>query len=919
MSRSAERKELLEALSRLRSGEAEQEEPLLRFLPLASHRLALRPDCLIVRGARGVGKSALFGVLRELGTSARIRQLFEDDRLPDGSWIEGFSEQSLDHPHTSVIDKFARTATESALRAFWMAHLLRRVQSNLGNRVPLPPFLSPPPLDTVEDPFAWIHGAEQGLHAVAAALDLAERMLQERGQTLFVAYDHLDRLSTFERVVRRRCIGALLGLWLSLSLRYKRLRAKIFLRDDLYTGVAATFPDASKLRSVAIEWEESSLYRVVVRHMVSASPELRSWVAAVPGLRLRDRDDEFGWIPEEMSSEVQRTFAARLVGPTIGKGPHKVHTHRWILNRLQDAQGRVVPRSLLCLIGRAAEQALHEEKAATRERLLRPQDLEAALDETSRQRLNEVTEEYPILRRAENLSRLILPLPRGEVEELLARPVPDEPEQLTAGGGVILEELIGLGVLRLGGDGQVDVADLYRAAYGIRRGVEATRASTPQPTGWVYYEQAQALFEQAGSSDGQEAAGIYRQAIDRYRKALEDAPEFSAAAYQLGRALRKLARLIPSEAAVLRDEARQVFGRITDREPESDEARFQLELTHAEEAEDLPADDVVPVLKKLCARTEDALRNLRAWSQGELAGMTSMPEASALFARAVDLIESAPPRLRLKEHTFELWGRLLCKWAQREDEERARALLDQTEEKALNALQLKPDFSKALNLWGAVPKSRAAISDREAALQMLQISLDRFQMAHLNRRRDARNLLDWSDTLVELALLSEGSAARRFLMQAKERASEALAINRESCAAWNGIGWLRLVNAELFIEDRATVLNDGAAHFEKALSISPSAGAPWAGLGHVRLAEGNEMKAAECFGRADAYRPGAGAYGMARLAAMRGSETECRAELARGFRFGWVPSRAMIARDRLLAGYCSLPWIQEFPFRLSDG
>lgn len=916
MIRSAERKQLLQALSRLQSGEAEQEKPLQRFLPLASHRLALRPECLIVRGARGVGKSALFGVLRELGTSALIRQLFEDDRLPDGSWIEGFSEQSLDHPHTSVIDRFAHTATESALRAFWMAHLLRRVQSTLGDRVPLPSFLSPVPQGKVEEHSAWIGQAEQRLHEVAAALDLAERTLQDRGETLFVAYDHLDRLSTFERAVRRRCIGALLGLWLSLSLRYKRLRAKIFLRDDLYTGVSATFPDASKLRSVAIEWDESSLYRVVVRHMVGASAELCSWVAAVPGLRLRDRDERFGWIPEEMSSEVQRAFAARLVGPTIGKGPHKVHTHRWILNRLQDAQGRVVPRSLLCLIGLAAEQALHEANAATRDRLLRPQDLEAALDETSRQRLKEVTEEYPILRRAENLSRLVLPLPRGEVEELLARPVPNEPEQLTAGGGVILEELIGLGVLRLGGDGQVDVADLYRAGYGIRRGVEATQASTPQPTGWVYYEQAQALFEQAGSSDGQEAAGIYRQAIDRYRKAHEDAPKFSAAAYQLGRALRKLARLIPEEAAALRIEARQVFGRIIEREPESDEARFQLELTHAEEAEDLPAGDVVPVLQKLSV---DALRNLRAWSQGELAAMTPMPKASDLFARAVDLIETAPPRTRLKEHTFELWGRLLCRWAQREDADKARTLLDQAEGKALNALQLKPDFSKALNLWGAVPKSRAAISDREAALQMLQLSLDRFRMAHFTRPRDARNLLDWSDTLVELALLSDGDAARHFLKEAEEHANAALAINRESCAAWHGIGWLRLISAELFEEDHATVPHAGRAYFEKALRISQRAGAPWAGLGHVWLAEGNQKEAEECFGHADAYRPGAGAYGMARLAALRGSQIDCRTELARGFHYGWVPSRAMIARDRLLASYRSLPWLQEFPFRLSDG
>lgn len=907
---------LLEDLTHLGGGAADQyESQISRFLPLSAHRLALRPDCIIVRGARGVGKTALFGVLRELATSARIRQFFGDDRLPDGQWIDGFMERSLSHPHTSVIDDFARTSAEPALRGFWIAHLLRRLHDCFPDQVVLPQFLASPPGDDLKASQTWIAEAEQHLGAMGMALDRTERALAEQGQMLFVAYDQLDRLGTFEPAVRRRCVAALLALWLSLSQRYRHLRAKIFLRDDLYNVVAAVFPDSSKLRSVAIEWEESSLYRVAVRHMANLSLALRTFVEAVPGLRLRKPDAAIGWLPEEMDIEVQRAFVAQLAGPTMGKGPRKMHTHRWILNRLQDANGRVVPRSLLSLMGCAAEHALGESTTVPKARLLRPQDLEAGLDSTSRQRLAELTEEYPILRRAENLAGLTLPLPRGQVEKELAKPVTGEDSRLPDDGGLILAELAGLGVLHIGREGQVDVADLYRSGYGIHRGAEPQAFPPPQPTGWIYYEQGQALFELASRTDGSEARQYYDRAIQLYRNALRSTPEFSAAAYQLGRTLRKLARLDAARAREYRQEARQVLGSLLQRDHDNEQAMFQFELTHAEEADALPATEVTPILQRIIDRRQPALTNLRAWSLGELASMKPMPEANALFQQAVQLIESAPRR---NPHTFELWGRLLCKWAQRKGAADAMAFMDQVGERALRALQLEPNFSKALNLWGIVPKAKAARSNREEAQVLLKLSLDRFQLAYLNRRRDVRNLLDWSETFVELALNAKGLEGRGFLESAEAKVHEALTINPESSEAWSGQGWLAFVEAEFFAQDNASALRLRAEEaYQKAAVISPMAGSYSAGLGHVRLAQGNEAEAAACFQRAEEYRPGAGAYGLARLAARQARQAECHAELLRGFSHGWLPSRALIFRDPLLAAYHDVSWLQDFPFRLA--
>lgn len=462
-----ERLRLLEDMCRLQHREAENVDVIRTFLPLPSHRLALRPEIVVVRGVRGSGKSALFQLLDQLGSdTAKLRAFFGDDRLPEARWVNAFT-QGPQHPEVTQLDHFARQAEDQDLRAFWIGHLLQRL-------VPLDQDLVPKALVDCwrEHPLEvgrWVPLALAQLGPMITALDRFEQKLAEDSRMVFASYDHLDRIGAYDPSVRRRYVSTLLALWLSLSNRYSRLRAKIFIREDLFQAGELGFPDATKLRprSTFLDWDVRSLYRVVVRHMANLSEEIRSWLQPIRKLELEDRG-ELGWMPGEMPEPVQKALADRLAGEIMGTGVKKGYTYRWIPNRLQDAQGQIVPRSILCLLGFAAAHA-RRDPPKRGHRLLRPQDLHAGLEPTSRERVAEIGEEFPLVKRIENLRGLEVLLDRKVALEALGRPAPGEGAVLERGAEQVFDELLRLGVLKIRPDGRVDVPDIYRYGYGIKR------------------------------------------------------------------------------------------------------------------------------------------------------------------------------------------------------------------------------------------------------------------------------------------------------------------------------------------------------------------------------------------------------------------------------------------------------------------
>lgn len=485
-----QRNELLGALRSLGS-DADAHGDILRvFLPLPMHTLALGPRTAIIRGERGVGKTALFHVLERLAEEGIPPQrLFPGLADVEMRWIVGFTESGKEHPAPATMNLWGRQADEDQLSAFWLGHLVGRLagfaRANFARADGVQVPAVPEPFWTAwsskaTQPEAWVTHARATIPRLIDWLDGFDGICATRGFIASVTYDHLDRLGERDAPLRNRFAASLLHLWLSFSNRYRNLRPKIFIRQDLFEHSLRGSADASKLetRSVLLGWNTQDLYRTLLRHILAA-PGLAEWLADTPFTRQSRVDPRFGIMPPPTLPEEgvcsQRGLAKRLVGEVMGAGTKKGYVYRWIPTHLQDAHGAVVPRSMLNLVAFAADWALQNGPKATLRRLLTPAELVAALKKTSRQRVVELSEEHEVVKRLENLKGMIVMAERGEVVERLAAPRSDQSDGFGRDGEAVFEELERLGVLKVRSDGRVDVPDLYREGYDIKRKGGAAR------------------------------------------------------------------------------------------------------------------------------------------------------------------------------------------------------------------------------------------------------------------------------------------------------------------------------------------------------------------------------------------------------------------------------------------------------------
>jgi hypothetical protein len=463
----SERKELLSDLTSLKSDDddAVEQDPKW-FLPLDAHERALRLETLVVRGGRGAGKSSLFHFLGHVRKQPALGLTIGVFSAAPTTWLEGFS-GSVEHPSLEVVGAFGTTAKDDRRRFFWFAWLCARLSS--GMDTPLPQGLLASMLP-VHEPGRLADAAERQLPGLSAWLDAFER---RQTAPVVLTYDALDRIGN-ESTVRGRMTESLLAMWLSLADRYRRIRPKIFVREDLFQTSLSAFPDASKLdaRSVSIEWRVEDLYRVLIKHMANISDHVRRWVeGSTRGITL-NYADALGWMPPAALPETgrgsQKAFVDHLAGEQVGSGAKKGLTYRWIPNRLQDAHARAVPRSILSLVRNAAALAVERGPEAQSLRLLTPSELQGALEKTSKRRANELREEFPVVQRLENLRGSTVMLARKRAVEALSRPTRIEDEH-GADGEQVLRTLIELGAMSERSDGRIDVPDIYRYGFGILR------------------------------------------------------------------------------------------------------------------------------------------------------------------------------------------------------------------------------------------------------------------------------------------------------------------------------------------------------------------------------------------------------------------------------------------------------------------
>ena len=459
------------------------------FVP-QSHYKALLPQTMLVEGMRGAGKSFWTRVLYDRELRNALAQTETDGRLKDelgqitdckGVFWDQAGAQGLPNK-VSVKRWLAKANFEPSL--FWAVVVLAQFEIDEAWGMP-----SGDALDPWSTRVEW---AQQNPERVTRALSSLDAQFAATGKGVLVVIDGLDvvssRFADTQKLMR--------GLFeLLLNFRYaKGLRFKVFVREDILTGAAATVSDASKLinEKVTLNWTQQDLFGLAFHYLGQRSAIFRTRLEDVS--RLSWRKTGLRWEHRELFNAItQEKLWIALAGPYMGSAATKGHSYSWIFNHLADGKRRVSPRTFLKAIKKSLEATVS--RFPEYETVLHHEAIRDGVRLASTDRVNELDNEYRWVREAVrtiSLKRKTVPLDWDELvllwhegkpanKDTLSQiehqseeiPIPwDSSDSWDIKTYSLRDAMVDIGVFQLRerkGVLRVDLPDIYRLGYGVGR------------------------------------------------------------------------------------------------------------------------------------------------------------------------------------------------------------------------------------------------------------------------------------------------------------------------------------------------------------------------------------------------------------------------------------------------------------------
>lgn len=478
---------ILKTIADLQSIAENEETRLEDFLPLKSYSILGDPNKFLILGGRGSGKTRVFKtLLKENGFRQMIgsqKRLFLPN-ISDTEFIAGYNQEGTLFPAQATLAHFADDFQAAAYWAGSVVILLLRYfeknedVQNIASEYFEDTFISQIcQKKTLKTPSLWISYISENPEMWENFLDDVDEYLVKKERWIFLAYDSLDRLCP-RYADLFPYIRTLLSFWFSHLKRWKRIKCKIFLRNDLYDSEMLSFPDSSKLGSncLKLEWDTLSLYRLFIKRMANADDqETINYMKMTSGLISEKPDAELGYIPTE-KEEIIVEFINQMIGRYMGSSPKKGMSYSWAPNHLQDTHGVLSPRSFIkcySVAARKMSERPNEVSLLQGNRLLSPSMLQGAVQEVSEDRVKELQEEYPWLEHLKKaFSGVTLLMERSEFIQKINMDLwsPEEREKLPAlSPQGIFEMMQKLGIVFVAKDGRVNVPEIYLHGFGMKR------------------------------------------------------------------------------------------------------------------------------------------------------------------------------------------------------------------------------------------------------------------------------------------------------------------------------------------------------------------------------------------------------------------------------------------------------------------
>lgn len=471
---------LIRALGNAADANTTEPDPQRLFTP-SSHRLALAPDVTVVQGARGTGKTYWAKALtdpqlREIAAAAYMMPRLRQVKVTTGYTVE--QEEDAPHPDKRTIAQLMRDKDFKPVE-FWFTVVLMALQ-----------------VPQVVEAGSWaerIRWTRENPEPLGLALRAANRTTREQGLTHVLIFDALDHLHA-DRSRADELVSGLLEVALELRLAYGALRAKVFIRPDMYESAPKSFADASKLtaNTAELSWYRENLYGLLFHQLGNDdSPEAEKFRAATGSWRDDGEGRHIAPVDVIADQGRQEEVFVSLAGPYMGTDRRKGHTYTWVPNHLQDGREQVSPRAWLFSLHEAAVRSA--ERYAAHPYPLHYDAIRDSLQAASRIRVAELKEDVgwaaAALTRLEGgqvpmePSVLLQHWEEGALRAAL-QALGESDEDHGSGPRSadnplsLIDELVELGVLTRRVSGAVDLPDVYRLAFDIGRkgGVSRNRS-----------------------------------------------------------------------------------------------------------------------------------------------------------------------------------------------------------------------------------------------------------------------------------------------------------------------------------------------------------------------------------------------------------------------------------------------------------
>lgn len=447
------------------------------YMP-TSHAKALGLSASVVVGMRGSGKSYWTAVLNSpahrnyIARAGRLHELMKTD-VAIGFALDPSSEEFPTPLELSNLTKSGIDPSD-VWHTIVLSHALRALE--------LTGFED----ESWEEAVQWFAGNRAEGNNLLAQCD---RELAEQGRSLLVIFDALDRIGS-EWTEVRAYLRSLLQFALNCRSR-RALRLKIFLRPDMEEDEEVwNFVDSSKLRANRVEltWRPSDLFALVLMYLANepdVGDTFRPEIAKRAKVEWVEDSDTYQ-LPRTLTYGEQpaRAIVEAVTGEWVGTSAKRGYVYTWIPTHLADARGRLSPRSFLLAFRAAAEWT--EEHEPEHDRALHFRGIQQGVAKASEIRVAEISEDYPWVRPLLEAARgLTVPCfaedltghwKRNWMERFRAAIAEKLPPRRFGtdplrGGTTeaLIEDLVELAMLYRTEDDRLNMPDIFRVGFGIRR------------------------------------------------------------------------------------------------------------------------------------------------------------------------------------------------------------------------------------------------------------------------------------------------------------------------------------------------------------------------------------------------------------------------------------------------------------------